>query len=166
MKVADAAGSQAGDGDSTSASKLGKRLVSSGGGGNIPGMSPIPIPFMITLMLQIFSIIFFSQLILGVVGLEKLLMTGKLHLPVPALIAAGPLFRGTGFFMAILFTFSVLLVGPAWCSWLCYIGAWDNYAAKFKKIPISLHIKVLRIVCFFSKFRAANGLSKIRIIVE
>jgi hypothetical protein len=59
MKVADAAGSQAGDGDSTSASKLGKRLVSSGGGGNIPGMSPIPIPFMITLMLQIFSIIFF-----------------------------------------------------------------------------------------------------------
>jgi hypothetical protein len=48
----------------------------------------------------VFSVIFFTQLILGVAGLEKLLMTGKLHLPVPALIVAGPLFRGGGFFMA------------------------------------------------------------------
>jgi len=83
----------------------------------------------------IFSIIFFSQLILGILGLDKLLMTGKLHLPVPALIAAGPLFRGGGFFMAILFTASVLLAGPAWCSWLCYIGAWDDRFSRARKNP-------------------------------
>lgn len=83
----------------------------------------------------LFSIVFFTQLVLGVLGLEKLLMTGKLHLPVPALIAAGPLYRGGGLFMAILFSASVLLVGPGWCSWLCYIGAWDNYAARGRKRP-------------------------------
>ena len=86
----------------------------------------------------IFSIIFFTQLILGVAGLEKLLMTGKLHLPVPALIMAGPLYRGGGFFMAILFTASVLLVGPAWCSWLCYIGAWDDRLSRAVKRPAHL----------------------------
>ncbi len=83
----------------------------------------------------IFSIVFFTQLTLGVFGVEKLLMTGKLHLPVPALIAAGPLYRGGGLFMAILFTASVLLVGPGWCSWLCYIGAWDDRAARALKKP-------------------------------
>ncbi len=82
-----------------------------------------------------FSLIFFTQLILGLSGFDKLLMTGKLHLPVPALIAAGPLYRGAGFFMAILFSASVLIVGPAWCSWLCYIGAWDDRAARAVKRP-------------------------------
>jgi ferredoxin len=83
----------------------------------------------------VFSVIFFSQLLLGLAGLEKLLMTGKLHLPVPAIIAAGPLYRGGGLFMAILFAGSVLLVGPAWCSWLCYIGAWDDRAARALRRP-------------------------------
>ena len=82
-----------------------------------------------------FSAIFFTQLVLGVLGLDKLLMTGKLHLPVPALIAAGPLFRGGGLFMAILFTTSVVLVGPAWCSWLCYIGAWDDRFSRSRRRP-------------------------------
>jgi ferredoxin len=86
----------------------------------------------------VFSVIFFTQLILGVSGLEKLLMTGKLHLPVPALIAAGPLYRAGGFFMAILFSSSVLLVGPAWCSWLCYIGAWDDRLSRAVKRPARL----------------------------
>ncbi len=86
----------------------------------------------------LFSVVFFVQLVLGVSGVEKLLMTGKLHLPVPALIAAGPLYRGSGLFMAILFSASVLLVGPGWCSWLCYIGAWDNYAARGRKRPGAL----------------------------
>jgi len=86
----------------------------------------------------VFSIVFFAQLILGLAGVEKLLMTGKLHLPVPALILAGPLFRGEGFFMLILFGATVLLAGPAWCSYLCYIGAWDNLAAAGKKVPKSL----------------------------
>lgn len=85
-----------------------------------------------------FSIVFFTQLILGVAGIEKLLMTGKLHLPVPAMIIAGPLFRGGGFFMLILFVSTVVLLGPAWCSYLCYIGAWDNLASKGKIIPSPL----------------------------
>ena len=83
----------------------------------------------------VFSIVFFSQLVLGLAGFEKLLMTGKLHLPVPALIVAGPLYRGGGLFMAILFSASVITIGPGWCSWLCYIGAWDNTAALGRRRP-------------------------------
>jgi ferredoxin len=82
-----------------------------------------------------FSGVFFVQLLLGLAGMEKLLMTGTLHLPVPALIAAGPIYRGGGFFMVILFASSVLVLGPAWCSWLCYIGAWDDRAARLRQRP-------------------------------
>ncbi len=78
----------------------------------------------------LFSLVFFGQLALGLGGLPDLLMTGRLHLPVPALIAAGPLFRGEGLFMPILFASTVLLVGPAWCSHLCYIGAWDDVCSR------------------------------------
>ncbi|CCO22149.1 4Fe-4S binding protein [Maridesulfovibrio hydrothermalis] len=81
----------------------------------------------------LFSVVFFGQLALGLAGAEQFLMTGKLHLPVPALIAAGPVYRGGGFFMPILFTVSVLLVGPAWCSHLCYIGAWDDLCSRMSK---------------------------------
>lgn len=79
---------------------------------------------------RLFSAVFFGQLALGLAGADAFLMTGKLHLPVPALIVAGPLYRGAGFFMPILFTATVVLVGPAWCSHLCYIGAWDDVAAR------------------------------------
>ncbi|WP_432735473.1 4Fe-4S binding protein [Maridesulfovibrio sp. FT414] len=82
------------------------------------------------LIWALFSLVFFGQLGLGLAGAEMFLMTGRLHLPVPALIAAGPVFRGSGFFMPILFTVSVLLVGPAWCSHLCYIGAWDDVSSR------------------------------------
>jgi hypothetical protein len=37
-----------------------------------------------------FSAVFFFQLVLGLFGFERFLMTGDLHLPIPALIAAGP----------------------------------------------------------------------------
>lgn len=77
-----------------------------------------------------FSCVFFLQLGLGLGGIDRLLMTGNLHLPVPALIVAGPLFRGDGFFMLILLGVSILLLGPAWCSHLCYIGAWDDLASR------------------------------------
>jgi polyferredoxin len=84
----------------------------------------------------LFSALFFLQLALGLGGLTDMLMTGKLHLPVPALIIAGPLFRGGGLFMPILFASTVLLVGPAWCSHLCYIGAWDDTASRLgPKVP-------------------------------
>jgi hypothetical protein len=86
----------------------------------------------------LFSAVFFGQLILGLAGFERLLMTGHLHLPVPALVAAGPVYRGGGLFMPILFASSLLLVGPAWCSWLCYIGAWDDAFARRRKRPQAL----------------------------
>jgi polyferredoxin len=78
----------------------------------------------------LFSAVFFGQLALGLLGLQDFLMTGRLHLPVPALIIAGPIFRGGGLFMAILFSATVLFVGPAWCSHLCYIGAWDDACSR------------------------------------
>ena len=86
----------------------------------------------------LFSLVFFLQLFLGLAGIEKLLMTGKLHLPVPALIVAGPIYRGSDFFMPILFTITALLVGTAWCSHLCYIGAWDDLCNRARGEPARL----------------------------
>ncbi len=110
----------------------------------------------------IFSVVFFLQLILGLVGFERFLMTGKLHLPIPALIAAGPLYRGDGFFMIILFAVTLILVGPAWCSHLCYIGAWDNWAAMSKKRPGTLAgwTKVVRWFLCLAVFGVAFLLGK------
>ena len=81
----------------------------------------------------LFSIVFFGQLILGLAGIEGFLMTGRLHVPVPAVVIGGPIFRGARFFMPILFLSTIILVGPAWCSHLCYIGGWDGLAASNKK---------------------------------
>jgi len=83
----------------------------------------------------VFSIVFFGQLVFGLLGVEKMLMTGQLHLPVPAMILTGPIFRGERFFMPILFLSTVILVGPAWCSYLCYVGAWDNLASRSQRKP-------------------------------
>lgn len=77
-----------------------------------------------------FSVLFFSQLILGLFGFEKFLMTGKLHLPIPMMILAGPVYRGQLSVMTILFVSTLILSGPAWCSHLCYFGALDNLAAR------------------------------------
>lgn len=81
----------------------------------------------------IFSIVFFTQLILGLSGIEKFLMTGKLHLPIPMMIIGGPTYRGELSVMTILFVSTVALTGPAWCSHFCYFGAFDNIAAGRKK---------------------------------
>lgn len=78
----------------------------------------------------LFSIVFFAQLGLGLLGAEKFLMTGKLHLPIPMMIVAGPLHRMQLSFMTILFISTIILTGPAWCSHLCYFGAMDNLAAQ------------------------------------
>lgn len=80
-----------------------------------------------------FSIVFFLQFILGVSGIDRLLMTGKLHIPVPAVVIAGPIFRGERFFMPILFLSTIALAGPGWCSYLCYIGAWDGVFSNARK---------------------------------
>ena len=82
-----------------------------------------------------FSLIFFSQLLLGLLGAERFLMTGNLHLPIPALILAGPIYRGENFFMLILFSCTLLVIGPAWCSYFCYLGGWDFLASQQVKRP-------------------------------
>ncbi len=81
-----------------------------------------------------FSIVFFSQLILGLSGFEKFLMTGKLHLPIPMMILAGPIYRGHLSVMSILFVSTLVLSGPAWCSHLCYFGAIDSLSAGGKTL--------------------------------
>lgn len=80
----------------------------------------------------LFSIVFFGQLALGIFADPIFLMTGKLHLPIPAVILAGPLYRFEGLFMPILFISTLLLSGPAWCSQLCYFGAFDAWSARGK----------------------------------
>ncbi len=86
----------------------------------------------------IFSAVFFLQLLIGISGHEKFLMTGKLHLPVPMMIIGGPVYRSQISFMTILFLSTVILSGPAWCSQLCYFGAFDNLASagKTSKKPL------------------------------
>ena len=89
----------------------------------------------------LFSVVFFSQLALGLFVSNTFLMSGTLHIPVPAVILADPIYEGSGFFMPVLFTSTVLLIGPAWCSYLCYFGAWDGVAASRKKAPVSYSTK-------------------------
>src|SRR5690606_38846486 len=75
---------------------------------------------------SLFSGIFFLQLLLGIAADKIFLMTGELHLPVPALIISGPLYRGELSVMTLIFLSAVLLSGPAWCSQYCYFGAIDS----------------------------------------
>ena len=82
---------------------------------------------------SLFAIVFFLQLILGIFISEKFLMTGKLHLPIPAMIIAGPIYRRHLSFMTILFLSTIILTGPAWCSQFCYFGAFDGMAASKKR---------------------------------
>jgi ferredoxin-type protein NapH len=107
--------------------------------------NPVNVPRWRQLTWTIFSIVFFSQLFLGLSGLEKFLMTGKLHLPVPLMIISGPVYRGHISVMTILFLSTVFLAGPSWCSHLCYFGAFDRLASSGKtkraKIKNKLAIK-------------------------
>jgi ferredoxin-type protein NapH len=94
--------------------------------------NPLKVPGWRRITWTIFSVVFFSQLVIGLLGAEKFLMTGKLHLPIPMMIIAGPLYRGHLSVMTILFVSTVILTGPAWCSQLCYFGAFDNLASSGK----------------------------------
>jgi len=89
-----------------------------------------------------FSVVFFTQLIIGLSGFDKFLMTGKLHLPIPMMILAGPIYRGQLSVMTILFLSTVVLTGPAWCSQLCYFGAFDNLVSGGKTSKEILKHKV------------------------
>ena len=89
-----------------------------------------------------FTIVFFGQLVLGLMGVEKLLMTGDLHLPVPAMIISGPVYRGESSIMVFLFLSTIVITGPAWCSHLCYFGGIDNAVAGRKGQNISWGTKI------------------------
>jgi ferredoxin-type protein NapH len=93
---------------------------------------PANVPVWRKLTWTTFSLVFFSQLIIGITLSEKFLMTGKLHLPIPMMILAGPIYRGQLSVMTVLFLSTVILTGPAWCSQLCYFGAFDNLASGGK----------------------------------
>lgn len=82
----------------------------------------------------IFAVVFYSQLAAGLLGCSDCLMTGNLHFPIPAMILGGAVYRFEIGFMPILFLSTVILSGPAWCSQLCYFGAFDNIAAYSKKL--------------------------------
>jgi ferredoxin-type protein NapH len=94
--------------------------------------NPVNVPKWRRITWSIFSVVFFTQLVIGLLGAEKFLMTGKLHLSIPMMILAGPLYRGHLSVMTVLFLSTILLTGPAWCSQLCYFGAFDNIAASGK----------------------------------
>lgn len=85
----------------------------------------------------LFSVVFFSQFVLGLLVDTIFLMTGKLHLPIPMMVLAGPIYRGQMSVMSILFLSTILLTGPAWCSQYCYFGAMDGIASSKQKRPRS-----------------------------
>src|ERR1035437_1260825 len=93
---------------------------------------PLNVPLWRRITWTTFSLVFFTQLIIGLLGFDKFLMTGKLHLPIPVMILAGPIYRGQLSVMTILFLSTVILTGPAWCSQLCYFGAFDNLSSGGK----------------------------------
>ncbi len=87
----------------------------------------------------VFSVWFFIQLFLGLLVSDIFLLTGDLHLPIPAMMISGPIYRGEKSIMTILFLSTIVLTGPAWCSQLCYFGALDNLISKgkTKRTPIA-----------------------------
>jgi polyferredoxin len=95
--------------------------------------NPVNVPSWRIRSWTIFSAVIFGQLALGLLGFEKFLMTVKLHLPIPAMILSGPIYRGHISVMTILFLSTVILSGPAWCSQLCYFGAIDGIASGKKR---------------------------------
>ena len=77
---------------------------------------PLNVPQWRRITWTTFSLVFFTQLIIGLSGFDKFLMTGKLHLPIPMMILAGPIYRGQLSVMTILFLSTVIITGPAWLS--------------------------------------------------
>ena len=93
----------------------------------------------------IFSIWFFTQLTLGILVDSTFLLTGELHIPVPAMMLGGPVYRGEKSIMTLLFLSTILLSGPAWCSQFCYFGAMDSLFSRKKSVSkknrINIYVK-------------------------
>jgi len=124
---------------------------------------PGKVPFWRILTWTVFSVVFFTQLLLGILVSETFLLTGKLHLPIPMMIIGGPVYRSQLSIMTLLFLSTLVLTGPAWCSHLCYFGAIDGLVSrgKGKITPLKrvLHFKgaILFLVILIALiFRFAN----------
>ncbi|MBN1758108.1 MAG: 4Fe-4S binding protein [Chitinispirillaceae bacterium] len=114
-----------------------------------------------------FSCIFFLQAVLGISGVSRFLMSGTLHLPVPAMIIAAPIYRGDfPLFMPVLLFTTIVLAGPAWCSWFCYFGSWDFLAATAGpaagqpvRHPFLVRIAILSAIIIFALVLRFTGVS-------
>ena len=82
----------------------------------------------------VFGCFFFAQFFLGLLGFDKMLLTGKLHVPVPAFILYGPIFRGSFSMMPVIVLVSTVLVSTAWCSMLCYFGPFEALSSNRKPV--------------------------------
>lgn len=114
--------------------------------------NPVHVPRWRQITWTIFSTVFFLQLIIGLSGFDKFLMTGKLHLPIPLMIVSGPIYRGQISMMTILFLSTVFLAGPSWCSHLCYFGALDRFASygKTKRATIKNKFAIKSTIFFLA----------------
>lgn len=115
---------------------------------------------------RLFSVVFFGQFVLALLGWSLFAMTGELHIPVPGVIIAGAIYRGSAGFMPVLFLVSLMLVGAAWCSHLCYFGSWDAWAASGRRPsvhpgPLRWRVLSLMLVCgaAFVLRRVPSGVS-------
>lgn len=109
-------------------------------------------PLMRRRLWLIFSIVFFTQLALGITVDTLFLITGELHYPIPSVILTGALYRGEISFMPILFLATLLIAGGAWCSHLCYFGVMDSLAASSKrgsKLPFNRERMRVLFLLFF-----------------
>ena len=79
---------------------------------------------------RLFCGVFFAQFALGAAGLTAFLLSGRLHAPIPAFIVYGPFYREAPGMMLVVAGLSVLVLGSAWCSHLCYFGPLDALAAQ------------------------------------
>ena len=82
----------------------------------------------------IFGLAFFAQFFLGLLGINGMLLTGKLHVPIPAFIIFAPIFRESMSMMPFIVLAATLLAGGAWCSILCYFGPFDSLAAGTRSV--------------------------------
>ncbi len=100
---------------------------------------------------RLFSLVFFGQFALAALGCSIFYMTGEPHIPVPGVLVGGAIYRGAAGFMLFLFLASVLLVGSAWCSHLCYLGGLDSLpssrAGTSLRHPLRWRAVVLLLVC-------------------
>ena len=83
---------------------------------------------------RLFCGVFFAQFALGAAGLTAFLLSGRLHAPIPAFIVYGPFYREAPSMMLAVAGVSVLLLGSAWCSQLCYFGPLDALAAQGRPV--------------------------------